>query len=337
MTMRMAAGWFLAAAVLLLPGCAGNAPRPAPVSGAIDASESLPTLAMGAGTFKVTTSGDGEREIEVFHYRPRSLREDSPVLFVMAGAGRNADDYRDHWIDAAERHGVLVLAPHYPEDRYPRFWNYNLARMIDDVVIDPVAREIASYRMVADRDHWLFRDIERIFDAAVRAAGLKAARYDMFGHSAGGQFLHRYAMFADEGIRAGRILAANSGWYTVPERGVRFPYGLDGAPIDEPQLAAAFSRRLVVFLGGKDDASETRGELVRSADTDRQGLHRLERGQHFHAQAAKTAASIGTTFNWTLHVVPGVGHDAKQMGAAAATFLYGGTRARLELDGTEIP
>lgn len=326
MNRQVSAGLLLAAA-LLLSACAGVS-RQASVSGAgADGPErAVPTLATGAGSFRVGVGSDGEREIEVFHYRPRHMRANAPVLFVLPGAGRNADDYRNHWIEAAERHGVLVLAPQYPEDRYPRFWNYNLARMIDDVEIDMEARTIASYRIVADREHWLFGDIERVFDAAVGATGLETGHYDMFGHSAGGQFLHRYAMFADPEARVGRILAANSGWYTVPEHGIRFPYGLDDAPIDASQLSAAFSRQLVVFLGGADDASETRGELVRSADTDRQGLHRLARGQYFHAKARETAASMGAPFNWTAHVVPGVGHDPRQMSAAAAEYLYGTTQ-----------
>lgn len=280
-------------------------------------------LHMGPGAFTIKSGPGSRREVEVFYHRPRNLGEQSPVLIVLPGAGRNAWDYRDHWIDTAERFGVLVLSPHYSESRYPRFWNYNLAGMIGDVVIDSKARQMTGYRITTDRQQWLFDDMDRIFDEAVRAVGLKTARYDLFGHSAGGQFLHRFALFADDDSRADRILASNSGWYTVPEHEARFPYGLDDAPIEERQLASAFARRLVVFLGESDDANETRGDLVRSMETDRQGLHRLARGKHFHAQAAKTAASMSTAFNWTLFVVPDIGHDAKGMSEAAASYLYG--------------
>lgn len=285
-------------------------------------------LHMGPGAFTVKAGPGERREVEVYYYRPRNLDERSPVLIVLPGAGRNAWDYRDYWIDTAERFGVLVLSPHYSESRYPRFWNYNLAGMIADVVIDPKAKEMASYRITTDRQQWLFDDMDRIFDEAVRAAGLKTPRYDLFGHSAGGQFLHRFALFADDDTRADRILASNSGWYTVPDQDARFPYGLADAPIEERQLASAFARRLVVFLGGSDDANETRGDLVRSTETDRQGLHRLARGKYFHTQAAKAAANMKTPFNWTLLVVPGIGHDAKGMSEAAASYLYGEPKKR---------
>lgn len=299
--------------------------RPSP----LDAAH--PVLRAGAGAFSMPVGLDGSREVAVYYYRPRNLHEHSPVLIVLPGAGRNAWDYRDHWVAVAERSGVLVLSPHYPESRYPRFWNYNLAGMIADVAIDPEAKAVAGYRIVTDRQRWLFDDIDRIFDRAMAATGLQTRRYDVFGHSAGGQFLHRLALFADEDSRVDRILASNSGWYTVPDADARFPYGLAEAPIQNPQLVRAFARRLVVFLGGSDDANEKRGDLVRSPETDRQGVHRLARGKHFHAHASRTAARMGVAFNWTLVVVPGVGHDARGMAEAAAKYLYGYT-AKIESD-----
>ena len=222
---------------------------------------------------------------------------------------------------------MLVLALHYPEGRYPRFWNYNLAGMIGEVVIDPAAQALAGYRIRRDPAQWLFGDVDAVFQAAVRSVGLQTDRYDLFGHSAGGQFLHRFAMFAGNGTRADRILASNSGWYTVPDREARFPFGLKGLPLTDAQLRAAFARRLVVFLGGDDDEGETRGDLVRSAQTDLQGHHRLARGLHFHGRAADAAARLDADFNWTRVVVPGVGHDAKGMTQAAARYLYGSGQA----------
>ena len=44
---------------------------------------------------------------------------------------------------------------------------------------------------------------------------------------------------------------------------------------------------------------------------------------YFHAQAAQTAARIGARFDWSLQVVPGVGHDPEGMSRAAARYLYG--------------
>jgi pimeloyl-ACP methyl ester carboxylesterase len=284
-----------------------------------------PAIHEGPGTFQLRVGPGRSRAVDVFYYRPRALTADSPVIIVLPGAGRNAWNYRDHWIEAADQHGVLVLALHYPESDYPGFWNYNIAGMITDVVIDRSARALSNYRIHTDREQWLFDDLDRVFDSAVRGVGLRTDRYDLFGHSAGGQFLHRFAMFAPEQARADRILASNSGWYTVPDAAERFPFGLDELTITESQLRFAFSRKLVVFLGGTDDENETRGDLARSPQTDRQGHHRLARGKYFYEKSSKVAAAMSARFNWTLLVVPGIGHDRRGMSLAAAQYLYGDT------------
>jgi hypothetical protein len=287
------------------------------------AADASLALLEGSGAFALKVGPGASREVSVFYYRPKRLAERSPVLIVLPGAGRNAWDYRDHWIDAADAHGVLVLSLHYPETDYPEFWSYNLAGMISDVEIDAAARTMARYRINADSRTWLFDDIDAVFGHVVRVTGLKTPGYDLFGHSAGGQFLHRFALFARETSLVNRIVAANAGWYTTTDRVERFPYGLADAPITDRQLAAGFKRRLVVLLGGNDDENETRGELVRNEQTDRQGLHRIARGRHFFSLASADAGKLDMKFHWTLRIVPDVGHDAKAMSRAAASVLYG--------------
>ncbi|MCA9663210.1 MAG: hypothetical protein KC486_33060, partial [Myxococcales bacterium] len=51
-------------------------------------------------------------------------------------------------------------------------------------------------------------------------------------------------------------VAANSGWYTLPEAGddpnLAMPYGLQGSPIGEAEVARALGQRLTVLLGEAD-------------------------------------------------------------------------------------
>lgn len=184
--------------------------------------------------------------------------------------------------------------------------------------------DVQAGGMTANPDpvDWIFHDFDRIFEAAKAELGLNAERYDLFGHSAGGQILHRLALFAPHG-RANRIVAANSGWYTLPTFDESFPYGLGGTGLTQDHLASAFSASLVVFLGEKDDENETRGSLQRTPETDRQGTHRLARGTYFFETAREAARALNTTFTWSMEIVPGVGHDYVRMSEAAARYLYG--------------
>jgi hypothetical protein len=243
------------------------------------------------------------------------------VLVVVPGAGRNGWSYRDSWVEASEKYNVLILSPSYSEEFYPRFWNYNVARMLSDVKINKAKSAIESYTVVTDPNEWIFIDFDRVFNYSVSKLSLTAKKYDMFGHSAGGQILHRLALF-DFKNKANRILASNSGWYTVPTFKEDFPYGLNKGVSTLEKMSSAFKTKLTIFLGEQDNEHETRGHLVRNPQLDIQGTYRLSRGKHFFKKSNELASNLNVKSNWNIHVVQGVGHDYKNMGKAAAIYLY---------------
>lgn len=298
----------------LLAGLAALPTAAAPTAPAV-ATPAAPAIAVGASSFEAALPGG--QTIEVFTYRAADHGPDDPIIIVLPGGGRNGDDYRDSWINAAERFDLLVLAPSFDEARFPGPINYNLAGMIRD------GSNVATLRNadLTPSRTWLFSDIESIFDEAVARTGSAQARYDLFGHSAGGQIVHRMILFAPE-TRVRTALAANSGWYTTLERDVPFPYGMKGISLPPGQLEKAFGRNLVVFLGELDNARETRGHLRDTPEANAQGEHRLARGRHFHAVAESERARLGLRSQWRLETVAGVGHDYRKMGEAAATYLY---------------
>ena len=260
----------------------------------------------------------GGETIEVFTYHAARHGPDDPIVVVLPGAGRNGDDYRDSWIKAAERYDLLVLSPAFVDAQFPGPISYNLGGMIAQGA-DPATLE--DIQVTAPKT-WIHADIEAIFDKAVQLSGSSATHYDLFGHSAGAQIIHRMILFAPE-LRVRTALAANAGWYTTAEADVAFPYGTKGISLPPGQLEKAFARRLVVFLGELDNADETRGSLRATPETNAQGLHRLARGCYFYAAAMQEQARLKLSTNWQLKIVPGVGHDYRRMADAAAEFLYG--------------
>lgn len=335
------------------------------------------TTKAGSGSFLVNGGGRyDEKKIKVYYHKPKDFHKDSPVLMVIPGAGRNGDDYRDAWVEASEKYGVLILSPSYSEKFYPGYWSYNLAGMTREVTfdvsvtidakpekwhLDDAKRKLdakigmheivgkgAGHQLVyklallskagmisgvderatnakpnRDPTEWIFGDFDRIFEVVKEKLNLETQSYDLFGHSAGGQILHRFAIFHPKS-KANRILSANSGWYTVSTFKQEFPYGLKGTGISKDQLKSAFGdNHLVVFLGEQDDADETRGSLRRNPQASSQGAGRLARGKYFFTKAQKEAEALGADFEWKLVIVPGVGHDYRAMGQAAAKYLYG--------------
>ncbi|MDX1671338.1 MAG: hypothetical protein R3211_03295 [Balneolaceae bacterium] len=287
----------------------------------------------GSGSFLVEGGPGYEGKlVTVYYHKPDTFTPDSPVLLVIPGSGRNGWDYRDAWVEASEQHGILVLSPAYDEEQYV-FEDYHMGGVIENSNLLEQVTFLENSNVVRlqekgleievnpNRREWIYGDFDRIFELAAKTAGSEREQYDIFGHSAGGQILHRMVLFHPR-IKANRILASNSGFYTLPDFEIPLPFGLKDTPADRQSLEHSFSREMVLFIGELDNANETGGLLLRSPTVDEQGTHRLARARHFYRTAQEKADALDAEFNWELEIVPNVGHDHEKMSRAAAAYLY---------------
>lgn len=263
----------------------------------------------GSGsTAFVDTRGNADRPITVWYHRPPAFTADSPILFVMHGLQRNGRDYRDAWVPHAEPRGALLVVPEFSREAYPGAAWYNLGNMVGpDGKPNPVER-------------WSYQALEHVFDAIRAATGSRRAGYLLYGHSAGGQYVHRVVTFMPA-LRIERAVAANPGWYTLPTVESRFPHGLAGSPIGEADLARAFARPLILLLG-EVDTDPNHPSLNRNPETMKQGAHRFARGNNYFIQVEAVAQRLGAPLAWHRATVPLVGHDNTLMAPAAARLLF---------------
>lgn len=298
---------------------------PQPMTAAHQPAPIQAALRYGESEFSVTSHATG-RDIDVFVYRAARHGPMSPVVIVIPGENRNAEGSRRAWIEAADRYGLMVIVPRFSKADFPDSADYNIAGMLRE---DPRRDERDESLPLTQQNDWLFRDIEAIFDAARLRNGVITPRYDLFGHSAGGQIVHRMVMFAPQ-ARFNRAVAANAGWYTVPDMDAPFPYGLARLPFAAQQVDRAFDRRMTLLLGDEDDADERRGTLRKSKWAKQQGAGRIDRGRYFYDQARRMAAQHGKDLHWAMRIVRGVGHDHRAMSRAAADYLYAPRYASLD-------
>ena len=255
-------------------------------------------LPVGSGRFEVAA---GPYVVPVWYHRPAGFRSSDPVLFVMHGKQRNADEYRDQWV------GLLVV-PEFSKMQFPGADAYNLGNVFND------AGEMRP------RDEWSYTVIETVFEEVRGRSGSKQERYALYGHSAGAQFVHRYLMFVPD-ARISRVVSANAGWYTMPNFGVAFPYGLGGTGVSETTLKNMLQKPVVVLLGTADTDPD-HPSLRRTPEANAQGPHRFARGEKFFATAEAWAATWQVPFRWTKVLAPDVGHFNEGMAAFAAEFLF---------------
>lgn len=254
--------------------------------------------AQSVGTFEFSDwSGP---PLSIHFVEPAGLDASAPIVIVMHGVRRNADEYRDNWINLAQEHGLAIYAPEFDVDRFPRSLHYNLGSVGTD---RPSA----------------FSAIEPLFDAIKHRRNAPQDNYVIFGHSAGSQFVHRFAMLANN-TRFSLAIAANAGWYTMPSVEKAWPYGLGGEGPGSVDLEAAFARPLVIMLGDEDNDPNA-PNLRNTRDARAQGRHRYARGGAFLKTASDVANEMNVPLNWRYKIVEGVGHDNAGMAQAAAPFI----------------
>ena len=274
-------------------------------------SDDVPHIHEGAGRFlfKDPEAATG-KTIAIWYYRPKSFDRNTPILLVMHGVKRNADLYRDNWIGLAEKHRLLIVAPEFSNADFPSSWGYNLGNVATrgpDGTLAPNPKSV-----------WSFPIIDRVFDKVRQITGSKRTTFALFGHSAGAQFVHRYMTFTG-GAKVELAIAANAGWYTLPDSNEPFPYGLGQTHLSVEQVKTLLGGKLVILLGDEDTVQDQHFRMTPEAM--HQGSTRFDRGKNYFAAGRRKAATLDTPFNWRLVLVPGVGHDNAKMAEAAAVIL----------------
>lgn len=290
-------------------------------------------IQLGSGAFLIEGGkGKKDKPIKIYYHQPKEFSPNSKILIVIPGAGRSGESYRDAWVNSSEKYNVLVLTPTYPEETYP-FEQYHLCGIVDTSNLKKAVRRVTNtniaqldesifeYKLNTDKETWLFNDFDRLFDLVVQSLNSNQKQYDIFGHSAGGQILHRMAIFSPNS-KVNKIVAANSGFYTIPNLNIDFPFGLKNTSFEMEQLSYSFTTPLLILVGELDNKNEKGGTLLRSPTVDEQGLHRLERAHYFFAETQRIAEEMKGDFNWKMKVVPHVGHNHREMSKVAALYLH---------------
>ena len=275
--------------------------------------DSLKPNSTGVLTF--TPSGVlSNKSINVYYHLPQADLTNIPILFSFHGGSRNADDYRDDWIQMANANNFMVFAPEFNSDDFPSGDMYNLANIFQD-------GDNPSSDTFNSPDNWTFSIIDQLFEFIKVEIGGNQATYNAWGHSAGAQFLHRFVFYLPDS-KLNIAVCSNAGWYTVPESDIVFPYGLLESQLSNVNLISAFSKKLYVHLGDADTDPNSSSLRHNDIVDEQQGLNRLVRGRYFFATSQEKAESLNAVFNWEkTPEVPGVAHDHTAMALDALQYI----------------
>jgi hypothetical protein len=228
-------------------------------------------------------------------------------VFVHHGVTRNGPDYRDYWLPHVDAGAMLAIAIEFPEASFPEYLWYNFGNLhTKDGIPNP-------------RERWTFGIDTRLF-AALRAQGLTTTtRYGLFGHSAGGQYVHRMLSFGYR-EQVAVAVSANAGTYAMPDLSIDWPWGLGATELTPIDLSGLLGFPLTIMAGTEDN--KTTGRFFPGGNKSmRQGPHRHARAHTYLAVGRKAAAEHGVPLAWHVIDVPNVGHDGRRMSDAAAPLI----------------
>ncbi|MGI6655830.1 MAG: hypothetical protein ACOX5Z_03190 [Desulfobulbus sp.] len=249
-------------------------------------------------------------------YLPQNSWRPTTILVAVHGINRKAKEHVRGFIDFAERHGIAVLAPLFPKKRFPEYQRLGVGKrgLRSDIVLQKILEEVAD------------------------TFAVDTSRPLMFGYSGGGQFVHRYIMAYPKRVR--RAVVAASGWYTLPDFGSRFPYGIGGTGTINGRgfdPADFLKVPVCVVVGDKDIRRDPALRKEKRLDT-LQGRNRLERGRNWVAAMKRQADlySVGGTFSFIS--LPECGHSfldcmERGMGEIVEQFFLGDFHAAQNVDG----
>lgn len=245
------------------------------------------------------------KPVNIHYYIPEGNSKEMPVLFLLPGINRNAEDYLQAWEKYAINKKVMIFSLEFSSAMYSSE-EYIEGGMFKNNTLKP-------------EEEWTFSIIEPIFEFICKDLSGTQKTYDLWGHSAGAQFVHRYLMFKPQ-AHVNRAVSANAGWYTLPDIDTEFPYGLKNTLITADVLPDLLSKSLIVQLGTAD-TDENDPNLNHTPGADAQGKNRYDRGLYFFSKATDLGKNY-ERFNWSKVEVKGVGHSYTQMAANAAGLLY---------------
>lgn len=248
-------------------------------------------------------------ELTVEYIVPSAATPDTPVLIVVPGARRNADSYRDQWLSLAQQHTFIVLAIgcslQVCEDEY----QYNLGGVVTPLG-GPRPESVQFYSVP-----------EKIFADFTQRFGSNQTTFALYGHSAGGGFVHTY-MLAKPNAPVSRAVAANPAFFTFPDESAPYPFGLANSPYQAADIDTWLTQPLTIILGDQDLGPRTKA-ISNSPAANAQGRSVYTRGLAFYAFAMNTAIERNIQHHWQLEVVRGVGHNSGELVPYAYQYLLG--------------
>lgn len=227
-----------------------------------------------------------DSQLEYSVYIPSAGAIDAPVLVAVHGISRSWNGQAEAFVAGCESLGVTLVAPSFSGPVHADYQR--------------LGREGRGQRA----DHFLQHCLQEVHSLT----GADVSQVRLFGHSGGAQFAHRYLMAYPH--RVTRAVVAGAGWYTFPDTGLKFPYGIRSSrrlPGVTFNPEAYLQVPVTVMVGANDtEPHQLRGSEQVNLQ---QGRTRVERARNWVAAMHAQATAHGVAPRVEHVELPNAGHS----------------------------
>jgi poly(3-hydroxybutyrate) depolymerase len=252
-----------------------------------------------------TYASTGNPVMRVYVVVPSGMNADRKLLFVLHGQSRNVEDYCNYWRNWTADRKVLLLCPYFSDSAWDGGRGYNRGNVFAN----------DSNTRLNPESKWGYTVLEGIHKHARKGFAIDDEYFDIWGFSAGGQFIQRF-LFHKPNAKVRLAMPASPGWYMMPTMTTDYACGLRHSQLGFTQADVARYTQLnaVLFIGTRDtdpNDPETGG------CEDRQGRGRLARARYF-IDGVRDADPETT---WQYFEMSGIDHDGERGAQFAQDWL----------------
>jgi hypothetical protein len=225
------------------------------------------------------------KKVKLFCVEPKEITDRTRKMVLIHGTERNAEELYEVATQYADNLNNIFIVPKFDLENFSYFF-FNWGNIQESDTLYP--KEKSLFEFLPSLNKLLYSDIPQ---------------YDLWGFSAGCQFVHRQLMFNPEGLDT--VYCCAAGWYTMPTDKLLYPYGI-GNFFDKAKLLANIKtpREINVFVGDMDvgEYNVKRNEFV-----DAFGTTRLDRAISYYNHISKLRK------NTSLQIIPNIAHEDTRM------------------------
>ncbi|MHC4758437.1 MAG: interleukin-like EMT inducer domain-containing protein, partial [Planctomycetota bacterium] len=282
-------------------------------------------------------------QTEVLYYIPKYFDPNTAeYLFCIHGAGGSGGAWTkiDEFRVISDIKNFVLIAP-----RFDGIYNATLAEMEQkerekDKFDFPLLKDfyLVKYQQLLNprnmhRSDLKLIEIFNVFNELL----IKRERFHLDGHSGGGQFVARFAIFHPELLN--KVIASSAGTYAFPDRDKDYPYGLNmdnleknfgghinptGIRLSPEEIDQKLNKMLDL------DMTIIVGELDKTSGPSWQGKDTTEKGHNFYLAMLeedkklkeKGVRPFNKECKLKYHMMKGIGHDAHAAAAKAIELAF---------------